>query len=268
MFAESAAPPRADRRPKRPPRNAPMSEFRVEPLKAFAAFRRLVENKEDTAQVFEIVRALSGRSLPNGYRQLLNDEEGARQAYLRAELRELLDDKEWLARFPEGTVGAAFRAFLAPRGLTAEGLADESRKLDDTRVDAQHPVSWYARRLRDVHDVWHVLTGYGTDTLGEACVLAFTYAQTGNRGLAFIVLGAAREMGKRRLGQPYARAMWEAFQRGREAEWLSAVDYEALFAQPLNAARARLEIGPAPVYESVPRDRRDAGFAAPPATTH
>ena len=36
---------------------------RLQPLKALRAFRRLVRNKEDTAQVFEIMRALSGRSL-------------------------------------------------------------------------------------------------------------------------------------------------------------------------------------------------------------
>ena len=37
-----------------------------------------------------------------------------------------------------------------------------------------------------MHDLWHVVTGYGRDELGEACLLAFTYAQNKNRGVGFI----------------------------------------------------------------------------------
>ena len=47
--------------------------FRIQPLKALRALGRLLKNKEDTAQVFEIMRALSGRSIPNGYARLLED---------------------------------------------------------------------------------------------------------------------------------------------------------------------------------------------------
>ena len=59
---------------------------RLEPLKAFRAFRRLARNKEDTSQVFEIMRALSGRSIGRGYTRMLQSLEGGRQAFLREEL--------------------------------------------------------------------------------------------------------------------------------------------------------------------------------------
>ena len=140
---------------------------RLEPLRALRAFRKLIRNKEDTTQVFEIMRALSGRSISRGYNRMLKTLEGGRQAFLREELAHKLDDPVWLSRFEPGSVGAAYRAFREARGFTAEGLADEARKVAPL-VDAQHPVIWYSRRIRDVHDVWHVLTGYGTDALGEA----------------------------------------------------------------------------------------------------
>ncbi len=145
---------------------APLN-FRMEPGRALRAFRRLVADKEDTGQVFHIMRALAGRSFPRGYARLLRTSEGGRQAALAVEFADRLHDAEWLRSLPEGSVGAAYRAFVAPRNLSAYGLAEESRKLPDADVDAQHPVAWYARRLRDVHDVWHVLTGYGADALGE-----------------------------------------------------------------------------------------------------
>ena len=228
---------------------------RLEPIKAFRAFRKLVRNKEDTSQVFEIMRALSGRSIGRGYNRMLKTMEGGRQAFLREELAHRLDDPVWLARFEPGTVGAAYRDFREPRGFTAEGLADEARKVAPL-VDAQHPVLWYSRRIRDVHDVWHVLTGYGTDALGEACVVSFSYAQTRNLGFAFIGWGAAREIQREARSIPARRAVWQAYRNGRAARWLPGLDYEALFAQPLEAVRARLNIRPATVYQAVPAEVR------------
>ena len=228
---------------------------RLEPLKAFRAFRKLVRNKEDTAQVFEIMRALSGRSISRGYTRMLRTMEGGRQAFLREELAHKLDDPVWLARFGPGTVGAAYRDFREARGFTAEGLADEARKVAPL-VDAQHPVIWYSRRIRDIHDVWHVLTGYGTDALGEACVVSFSYAQTRNLGFAFIGWGAAREIQREARSVPARRAVLQAWRNGRAARWLPGLDYEALFEQPLEAARARLNIRSASVYEAVPVEVR------------
>jgi len=229
---------------------------RLEPLTAFRAFRRLIRDKEDTAQVFEIMRALSGRSIARGYDRMLRTMEGGRQAFLREELARKLDDPVWLGRFGPGTVGAAYREFREVRGFTAEGLADEARKVAPL-VDAEHPVIWYSRRIRDVHDIWHVLTGYETDALGEACVVAFSYAQTGNLGFAFIGWGAAREIQREARSVPARRAVWQAYRNGRAARWLPGLDYEALFEQPLEVVRARLNIRPPTVYQAVPAERRN-----------
>ena len=228
---------------------------RIELLTAYRAFRKLVADKEDTAQVFEIMRALSGRSLARGYNHMLKTQEGGRQAYLAEELAHRLDDPVWLARFEPGTVGASYRAFREERDFTAEGLADEARKIGP-QIDAQHPVVWYSRRIRDVHDIWHVLTGYETDALGEACVVAFSYAQTRNLGFAFIGWGAAREIQREVRSVPARRAVWQAWRNGKAASWLPGLDYEALFAQPLEVARERLNIWPATVYHAVPSQVR------------
>ena len=233
----------------------PLKPQRIEPLSALRAFRRLVKNKEDTAQVFEIMRALSGRSLGEGYNRMLQSMEGGRQAFLRDELAHRLDDPEWLGRFGPGTVGAAYREFRESRGFTAEGLADEARKVAPL-ADAEHPIIWYSRRLRDVHDVWHVLTGYETDALGEACVVAFSYAQTRNLGFAFIGWGAAREIQRENRAVPARKAVWQAYRNGKAARWLPGLDYEALFDRPLDEARARLNIRPAGIYHAIPHEVR------------
>ncbi|HMP63351.1 MAG TPA: Coq4 family protein [Phenylobacterium sp.] len=121
-------------------------------------------------------------------------------------------------------------------------------------VEQQHPYAWFGRRTRDVHDIWHVLTGYHRDGLGEACLVAFSYAQTRGLGWALIALGAAnRSRGAR---HPYRKAIWQGYQRGRQAAWLLAEDYETLMAEPLEQARRRLRLTPPTVYDAIPAEAR------------
>ena len=110
--------------------------------------------------------------------------------------------------------------------------------------------------MRDTHDIWHVLSGYHRDGLGEACLVAFSFAQTGGLGWALIGLAAALKSLKDRT-QPRARAIWQGYQRGKAAKWLSGEDYETLMNEPLEAARRRLNITPATIYDSIPPAIRD-----------
>lgn len=240
------------------PAVARVGRRKVELGRAFRALRALLANKEDTAQVFEIMNALAGDSVRKGYLKLLETPEGGRQAYLMNELADRLQDKAWLRALPAGTVGAAYLAMIEERDLSAYGLADESRKVADSEIDAAHPTAWYARRLRDVHDIWHVLTGYRTDALGEACVVAFSLPQTRSAGFGLIAAGVAVEFMRARTGYPCARAILQAYMRGRRAAWVPALDYEALMAEPLSAARARLRLGEPTVYDQVPVEMRNA----------
>lgn len=254
MTLDSAAAPTS---PPAAPVALSRNTFRLQPVRAARALGRLIKDKEDTAQVFEIMRALSGGSLLKGYKRLLSTAQGGRIAYEREEFCQRLSDAAWLNTFGPGTVGEAYRDFIAPRGLSAEGLAGESRKTADGEIDAPHPFAWYGRRMRDVHDVWHVLTGYGTDGLGEACVVAFSYSQTKSPGFALIAVAGAHQYEKIGNGHPYRKAVIEAWRNGKAAAWLPEVDYVALFGETLEAARARLGIKPATVYHSIPADQRD-----------
>lgn len=228
----------------------------LQPMRAIRAFAKLVEDKEDTSQVFEIIQALSGRSLRKNYDRMLNTSKGGAQAYSGIELAPYFDDESWLAQFGEGTVGAAYRAFRAERDLTVEGLAMEALKVNDG-VEAPHPIAWLARRLRDTHDLWHTITGYGTDALGEASLLAFTYAQVPNNGIAFICFGAANEFRKLRQPYPYARSIWEGYRLGKQAGRLIDEDYLKLLGEPLEQVRKRLNIGRQDVYLSIPAEHRN-----------
>jgi ubiquinone biosynthesis protein COQ4 len=236
------------------PADTPLPKPRRDWGAALRALRRLLRDKEDTRQVFEIMRALTGDAMNENYRRLYTTPKGGRIAYERVELARRLMDDAWLDTFPEGSVGAAYRHFIRSQQISAEGLAEVSRETGG-EIDTPHPVAWMARRTRDVHDVWHVLSGYGRDGLGEACLVAFSYPQTRSLGWALIALGAiSRTRGGR---YPYTRAIWQGYQRGKKARWLLGEDYEALFAEPLDQARRRLGITPPTVYNAIPPEARD-----------
>ena len=66
---------------------------------------------------------------------------------------------------------------MRSENLSAQGLADISARINGRNL-ILHPYAWMGRRTRDSHDIWHVLSGYHRDALGEACLVAFSYAQT------------------------------------------------------------------------------------------
>lgn len=226
--------------------------FDISPRKdwktAFSALRQLLGNAGDTVQVFRIMRALNAGTPRAGYERLLRTAEGGRIAYRRTELAQRLSDPAYIAGFAPGTLGAAYAAFLAETGYSAKGLADVSTA-EDTAREAEHPYAWFGRRTRDVHDLWHVLTRYrADDPLGEACLVAFSYAQTGGLGWALIALGGAVKAWRTPGGRPAVGAIYEGWRHGRRAAWLLGEDYERLLAEPLEAARARLGIAPPLAY--------------------
>ena len=210
---------------------------------AARAVRKLLADPQATEQVFIIMRALNAGEAAKNFKKLMRTPEGPRMAYERIELAsERFSDPVWLAQFGPGTVGAAYRGFLESTGFSATGLADISNL--EKREDLQaHPYAWLGRRTRDVHDIWHVLTGYSANEPGgEAGLVAFSYAQTGGLGWAAIALGASLR-GVAALKSLEVPAMiLEGYRNGRRAKWLIAEDYEALFAEPLESARARLGI--------------------------
>ncbi|TCM21783.1 ubiquinone biosynthesis protein COQ4 [Novosphingobium sp. PhB165] len=209
---------------------------------AFKALRRLLADANDTAQVFRIMRALNAGTAKAGYLRLMGTAQGGRLAYERVELAERFSDPAFIAQFREGTVGAAYAEFLRKTGYSATGLAEVS-KIDGVDLNLRHPYLWYGRRMRDTHDIWHVLTGYRADEpLGELCLVAFSYAQTRGLGWGFIALGGALKALRARGGKLVLRAIREGYRRGKNAAWLPGEDYERLLAEPLDVARARLNI--------------------------
>ncbi|QNE31608.1 ubiquinone biosynthesis protein [Sphingomonas sp. NBWT7] len=221
---------------------------------AFDAIKKLLNNGDDTVQVFRIMRALNTGSTEWGYAKLLETENGGRIALEQANLAERFSDRSWVDTFAPGTVGAAYRDFLDSTGYSADGLVEVS-KVGNDNAEIEHPYAWFGRRTRDMHDIWHVLTGYKADeSLGEAALVAFSYAQVGGLGWAFIGSAAALKSFGVTKNTLFARAVAEGFKRGKQAKWLAGEDVLQLMHEPLGAARKRLGLTEPVMYKRAQRE--------------
>lgn len=222
------------------------------PLKALHHFRKLIADKEDTEQVFHIIEALRDNRFARSAEAFFATPEGKKLLAERACLPAMLDDHDALHRLPEGSVGRTYVDFMEREGLTAQGLVDESLKFRGDAERHDDMLELYGERLRDTHDLFHILTGYGRDALGEQCVLAFSYSQTPSWGTLFIAWAGAREI-RKGFGSRYPiyAAVREGQRTGRAAQQIAHQDIMALLAEPLDAARRRLGIAEPAVYRQV-----------------
>ncbi len=229
--------------PERPP-------ARMRPLKAWHHFRKLIADKEDTEQVFHIIKALSSKDFARRAEAFWNS---ARGRAVRAEKRSLvqrLDDHDALRKLPKNSLAHAYCDFMEREGLSAQGLVDEYARFADKGNHYNDLLELYANRLRDTHDLFHVLTGYGRDALGEQCVLAFSYSQNPNLGTLFIAYAGGREVKKGLASTiPVYSAIREAQRHGKAAKAIVNQDIMALLALPLEEARSTLNIAPPITYE-------------------
>jgi ubiquinone biosynthesis protein COQ4 len=234
---------------------------RFRPFKALSHFRKLMADKEDTEQVFHIFEALPRKGFVPEAKAFIDSPRGqalmAREPFLPA----MLDDHGPLDQLPAGTVGRAYVDFMRAEGLTAAGLVAENAKMHPNRPRYDDQIGWYADRLRDTHDLFHVLTGYGRDALGEQCVLGFTYGQTRNLGNFFIAyLGGLELRRKVKTGAPVIAAIREGQRHGKAAARIIDEDIGALLREPLDSARKRLGIEAPTHYEQAHLTYRSAGI--------
>lgn len=232
----------------------------MRPLKAWKHFRQLIADKEDTSQVFHILDALRDRRFGTKAAEFFQTAEGRKLLAERTYLPSKLDDHDALKQLPEGSVGRVYVDFMEREGLTAQGLVDEQLKVSGTQPYYEDQVQLFGERMRDTHDLHHILTGYGRDALGEQCVLAFSYSQTPSWGTLFIAWAGAREIRKGLVeNYPVYAAVREAQRNGKAAQSIGFQDIEALLAENLEAARKRLGIKPPLIYRQVHNQMRANG---------
>ena len=225
-----------------------VSDFKgVQPLQALRSVRALIANPDNTGEVFKIIQALKGGSINRAVERLRFTSEGRALLRDKPDILPVLSDREALRAMPEGSVGRAYLKFVESQSLSADGLVAASEEAP-RGVGLNPDERWLGNRLRDIHDLQHVMCGYGRDTLGELCLLSFMVTQTPNRGIAFIIFMARRQARQQTQLFSVDDCIAEGRRIGEGATWFATVKWEECLAEPLDRMRSELGILKPTVY--------------------
>jgi len=159
---------------------------------------------------------------------------------LMAERPHLADiSLEHLRSLSDGTLGREWVRFLDRHHLSVETTKQP------TPWTSGDKEAYVLHRIRQSHDLWHVLLGLGTSGHEEVLVHAFSLAQTGLPcSIAIIVLGALKHMVLEGRWQVLQHQLAEAHRVGSHADPLLAVFWERHLEEPLDLVRQRLRLTP------------------------
>jgi ubiquinone biosynthesis protein COQ4 len=231
---------------------------RIRLLDALRALRALARSGgADYRMAAAFMSATEGRSGQRAFARFQASAAGARLLRDRPPLRAMLGgDRHELAAMPDGSLGRAYHDFMSAYGFSVDGMAELGQ------AGGERPMSeaekWFVDRMNMLHDVRHVVAGYGQEPLGELCLLAFRFAQTRHPGMAFFAMAWGLKTARAQRGQPIIAAVMEGYRRGRQAVWMDDVDWEHTLQEPLASVRARLNIVPPVVYHRIVRTRMAA----------
>jgi ubiquinone biosynthesis protein COQ4 len=220
----------------------------VKPFSAAVALLKFLHDKEDTAQVFRIFDYLDGPQSEKNFQRFAATEGGQRMMREDADLAPLLAEKAWLRALPENTLGGQYIRFMDAENIGAEGLIEYEKKANARSLKLERGRRIFISTGYQLHDVWHVLVGYGRDLVGEASVLAFTYGQLHIKGINLLCRTLGVKETLLNLGVPVWSILDEAEKIGCEAEWLLPQDWKKLLETPLDEVRRDLNVGTPSLY--------------------
>lgn len=217
-------------------------EYNFDFKKLFRALKRATAHP-DNGLIFisQVVRHGSGPSLKYTYKKMLETRLGGEMAFNNEEISNYIPT---LCDRPEGSVGRVCYEKFQEEQMYVVKIS--RRKTNDKWIEAKHPYSWMARRYRDTHDIWHVLTGYPASFDGEMCITLFSFAQT--RSISWLIIGLTilfaigRPIGLRNVTLEKIKMAYEAYRIGKKCNFLLAEDYDKLLSENLQDARKRLNI--------------------------
>ena len=222
---------------------------RIKPIAALFAIKKLLQDPDDTTQVFKVIEALSGDVIGHTVKRLLDDTSGRELLATKPNIVTVLNDREKLSAMPLGSIGHTYYQFVHGQNLSADGLVASSEGARNNQSFSANE-RWTGDRLRDIHDLQHVLTGYGRDPIGELSLLSFMTTQVPNRGINFIIKMAKRKYQQEIPHLDIDALVLEGRNLGQQAAWMPAIRWEDRLSESLENVRNELGFTPPTAYQN------------------
>ena len=207
---------------------------RLQSLKLLASLAAFLKNPDSLDSVLAVGASLKDSPLSEQMiRHLLDNPTFAQ--LVNEGWRPQQIDLSALQTLPAGTLGRCYADQLISQGITPDTLIDPS-PINDER-------DYIVHRLKETHDITHVLTGFGIDGVSELGLQGFNLAQ--NRSPLAVMLifgGMLTALQNDEPLAPMLRALAKGFQMGLDAELVIARKLEEGWDRPLNEWRLELRL--------------------------
>ncbi|MBD2566558.1 Coq4 family protein [Anabaena lutea] len=204
-------------------------------LKGLQAFFSFIGNGVDIQGIFDLEDAFANQEV-----------RAAQITYLKSipEIAQIFEERyigptynvEELIKLPEDSLGYAYASNIKAVNYPA-GFYPKVEVLDD--------VSYYSLRMRQTHDIWHTVSGYGLTLFGGVGITVFQYAQNRDPLGAILLAGdILNNIKMHRDLDTYMLIVHEAYNVARQAKPFLAQKWEEAWEKPLAEWRAELNVAP------------------------
>lgn len=206
-------------------------------FKLFYLLLKISRNPENTPAILAITHVLLKLNLINHEAQKLNELPEFRPMYLAHKLMAKID-LQALQKCPEGSVGKIFSDHMISQNLDPQFY---------DIIEIKNEETYLMMRLRETHDLWHIITGFNTTVPGELGLQAFMLAQTYSPLAMFLIAGGLFRSAliKPAEAREIIRHVTTGWQMGLQGLPLFPLDWEANWSTPLTTLRSQYKITPA-----------------------
>lgn len=211
---------------------------KLQSLRLVAGLARFLQHPDSLESVFAVAGSLKDSPMARQMQRHLLEHPGM-AALVEQGWRPAPIDREALSRMPQGSLGHTYALQLQRLGISPDSLIDPA--------PIRGPSDYIVHRLRETHDIVHVLTGFGIDGPGELGLQAFNLAQ--NRAPLAVMLifsGLLKTLQDDEPLEPLLNALARGFQLGLQAELVIAAKLEEGWDRPLVDWRRELRLSQEP----------------------
>ena len=207
---------------------------RIQSLRMLAGLAKFLKHPDSLDSVFSIASSVQNSPMATQMGRHLLAQPGF-QAMLQENWRPAAIDLDALESLPEGSLGHTYAKQLKAQGITPDSLIDPA--------PIKNERDFIIHRLRETHDILHVLTGFGIDGASELGLQAFNLAQNRSPLAVMLIFGGMLDcLQKDTPLEPLLKALSRGFELGLTAKCVISYRLEDHWERPLSEWRKELNI--------------------------
>ncbi|MDS3862349.1 Coq4 family protein [Thermosynechococcaceae cyanobacterium BACA0444] len=143
-------------------------------------------------------------------------------------------DMPALLQLPPESLGYQYASMLTNAGFDPNFY----RVVPTTEV-----LDYIRLRVRQTHDIWHIVTGWGTDELGELALQAFGFAQMHYpSAILILVAGVMSAIKHPEDLDQRVQTIYQGYEMGRQVGPFLGQKWEAAWEKPVTQWRSELQV--------------------------